>query len=265
MKHVYLLFFLFFGLTVKSQDSLTLLSSISIKANLFTTDPLGNIYLVTTSNSLIRYNSQGDSIGFFNEIKKGKITQIDATNPLRILLYFSEYNQIVVLDRLLTFKSSLKLNQAGIFNVECIANSADGEIWIFEPVSGVLLKIDDKLTIKSTTTLKNIVEQNLNPCYLIEQDRNLFMIDSLAGIKRFDQYGFYKTSYNFYTKEAQFFNDYLVYFKTPYLYSYHTKVMTENKLLLPHPEDILQTRIERNRLYVLRPDKLDIYTLSPSE
>jgi hypothetical protein len=246
----------------KGQEPLELQKSIPFKATLFTTDPVGNIYLISSSNAVYRYNNQGDSIGFFNEIKKGKITQIDATNPLRILLYYAEYSQIVVLDRLLTKKSAMRLNNSGLFNVNCVANSADGNIWIFEPASGTLLKIDDKVDIRQSTALKTLLPENLDPCFMVEQDRNLFMVDSLEGIKRFDQFGFYKTTYAFQTKEVQFINDYLIYYKAPHLYSYHTTTLEEQKLEVPLPNDVKQVRVERNLLYVLRSDRLDIYPLS---
>lgn len=254
-----ILFCSFFA--ANGQDSLSFERSIPTKAILFTTDPTGNIYLANSSNAIYKYSSQGDSLGFFNEIKKGRITQIDATNPLRVLLYFADYSQIVVLDRLLTKKSSMRLNSVGLFNVNCIANSADGNIWIFEPASGTILKIDDQLDIRFSVELKNIIPENLDPSYMIEQDRNLFMLDSLEGIKRFDQYGFYKTSYAFQAKEAQYINDYLIYYKAPYFYSYHTSTLQERKLLIPSPLDVKQVRAERNFIYVLRQDRLDIYRL----
>lgn len=244
------------------QNGLTPIKSIPFKANLFTTDPVGNVYLVNSSNTLYRFNNQGDSIGYFNEIKKGRITHIDATNPMRILLFYADYSQIVVLDRLLAKKSSMRLNTSGLFNVNCIANSTDGQIWIFEPASGTLLKIDDKVDITLSVSLKPLLPENLDPSFLVEQDRNLFMVDSVEGIKRFDQFGFYKTSYAFNTKEVQYINDYLIYYNRPYLFSYNTSTLVEQKLEIPIPNDVKQVRVERNLLYVLRNDRLDIYTLS---
>lgn len=255
-------FFLFISFNSFSNDTLTWKFSIPVNASLFSTDPNGNIYIVRNDNSFIRYNSVGDSTGFFNEIKKGKITQIDATNPMRVLLYFSEYGQIVILDRLLTKKSTLKLPLIGLFNVNCIANSADGNIWLYEPVSGTLMKIDDVPSIRFTTTLKNIIEENIDPVFMVEQDRSLFMVDSIQGIKKFDQFGFYQSGFPFLTNEVQYINRYLVYYKHPLLYSYNTQTFNEATLKLPNQEDILQVRTERNYVYILRKESLDIYQLN---
>ena len=128
------IFFYTFLLLLKTQlcsaDSLVFLKTIPIEARLVSTDPVGNIYLVKENNTLLRLNDKGDSIGVFNEIKKGKISHIDASNPLRILLFFSDYNQLVVLNNMLTRKNVYQLNSIGLNNVSCIANSADGTIWL---------------------------------------------------------------------------------------------------------------------------------------
>jgi len=128
---------------VSAIDSLIFVKQIHIQSTQFTTDPVGNVYIVKGNNTLLKYNAKGDSIGFFNEIKKGKITQVDASNPLRILIFLADYGNVLMLDNLLTLKNTLKLNSLGIINATCIANSADGSIWAYDP-SGMLMKINNK-------------------------------------------------------------------------------------------------------------------------
>jgi len=260
--NVMLMLFVSFYTMVKAQESLSLAHSFSIESSYFTTDPLGNLYVVKNNNALMRYNSNGDSTGFFNEIKKGRITSIDATNPMRTIVYYGEYGQILVLDQLLSKKSSMNLAQLGLFNIRCISNSADGKIWVYDVASGTLLKMDDNQTISFTSSLRNVLEQNIDPQMMVEQDRSLFMVDSIQGIKKFDQYGFYQTSYAFNATEIQYFNNFLVYYKKPFLYSYNTKTLSEQKIEVPDSEDCLQVRLERNRLYIRRSAKVDMYNLN---
>lgn len=262
MKSLLILFISIFLLAEISSasDSLIFVKSISVSSRLFTTDPVGNIYLVKGSNALIKYNSNGDSTGFFNEIQKGKITQIDATNPLRVLLYFADYGNILMLDNVLSLKSTLKLSALGMVNVPCIANSADGNIWLYDP-SGNLIKVNNKPEISFTISLRNVLDHAIDPVYMIEQDRALYIVDSTEGVKKFDQFGLYKTSFPFLTKEIQYFNSYLVYYNPPYLVSYNTLSMQENKILLPDPDNIIKVRVERNNVFILRNESLDIYSL----
>lgn len=242
-----------------AEDSIFLIKKIPVKSTLFTTDPVGNIYLVKGNNSVIKYNSNGDSIGFFNEIKKGRLTQIDASNPLRVLLFFADYGNILILDNVLSLKSTLKLSTLGIVNAPCIANSADGNIWVYDP-AGTLVKINSKPEISFTTSLRNVLEKTIDPVYMTEQDRSLFIVDTLEGIKKFDQFGLFKTSYPFTTQEVQYFNSYLVYFTAPFLISYNTNSMHENKIRIPDASDVLKIRVERDHIFVLRSQSFDIYT-----
>lgn len=261
MKFLITSLFLFFSLFCRANDSLVLIKTIPIEARLFTTDLLGNCYLVKGNNELIKYNAQGDSIAQFNEIKKGQITQIDATNPLRVLLYYSDYGQIIILDNMLSKKNVLKLNSVGLYNVSLIANSIDGNVWVFDQSSNSLIKFDNQLELVSTSNLRNLVTESVNPIYMVEQERNLFMVDSTEGIFKFDLYGFYNTTYHFKTNEIQYINGYLVYKNLPYLYSYQTQTISEKKILLPNSETILQVRIERNKVFILRKNGLEIYDL----
>src|ERR1700712_6031537 len=59
----------------------------------FTVDNLENIYLVNNnSNQLKKLDGNGDSAGVFNNIRKyGKLFSIDATNPLKLLLFYKNF------------------------------------------------------------------------------------------------------------------------------------------------------------------------------
>src|SRR5215212_6022306 len=55
----------------------------------FAVDNLDNIYVLNSTDQLKKYNARGDSIAVFNNVKKfGRISTIDASNPLKVLLYY---------------------------------------------------------------------------------------------------------------------------------------------------------------------------------
>jgi hypothetical protein len=251
-----------FFLRASANDSVQFVKTIPCFAKLFTTDAIGNIYVVTRNNSLVKYNANGDSLAVFNEVRQGKITQVDATNPLRILVYFSNYGQILILDNMLTLKSILKLPQIGLQNIRCIANSVDSKIWIYDPFEARLLKVDDKLNTQFSIPMRNILETPLDPIYMVEQDRNLYVVDSTLGIFKFDLFGFYNTSYLFNTNEVQCFKSDIVYWNKTVLVSYNTQTLYEKKLLLPSISDVLQVRVERNKVYIRSSNSIQIYNLN---
>jgi hypothetical protein len=59
----------------------------------FTVDNLENVYLVNNnSNQLKKITGEGDSAGVFNNVRKyGKLFSIDATNPLKLLLFYKNF------------------------------------------------------------------------------------------------------------------------------------------------------------------------------
>ena len=255
-----LLSLIWLSTSASASDSLQLLRHIPIQARFFTTDPLGNSYLVLNDQSMLRLNASGDSIGFFNQIKKGTLTHIDATNPLRVLLNYGQFGQVVILDNQTSVKTSFNLTRLGIFNAPLIANSADAQIWTYDPGTGELIKVDEAPQVRFKTGLRNVFDETLNPCFMVEQDRRFFLVDAVNGVFVFDQYGLFKLRYPIQANAIQFFNEYIVYYQSPELISYHTRSLREERMKLPNADNILQVRVERNRLYVLYRDGLSIFS-----
>src|SRR5882757_5717359 len=91
----------YFAIGAKAADSLIHVKAIPISARSLASDELGNVYVVKNDNSLIRYSQNGDSTAFYKSISNGDITTVDASNPLRVLLYYAPFSKVVVLDRML--------------------------------------------------------------------------------------------------------------------------------------------------------------------
>jgi len=262
----YIIFILcFFNTNVFALDyKLQLKKSIAVENGYFTTDPIGNIYLVKDNNFIIKYNSLGDSIGVFNDISAGPVTSIDASNPLRVLVFYSGFSQIKILDNMLSLKNKLDLSNLGLFNIPAIANSMDGNIWVFDP-TGNLLKINDRLEIQHSYPLRNMIDFVVSPSHMVERDRTLYMTDTTQGIMQFDRYGFYRTVYRFRTSECNVMNNYIVYYADGKLHSYNIKSLQASVIDLPDPNSIQFARIEKNYIYILRSAKIDIYSFQQNK
>jgi hypothetical protein len=249
-------------LQLHAADSLLLIKKIPMHATLFTTDKEGNVYCAQKNNTVNRYNDNGDSTGYFSAVRRGKISQIDASNPMRLLLYYADVPQLVMLNRMMSPVNTIDLKQVNIYNCPSISNSADGLIWAYNTLNTELVKIDD--TGKPTTKSYNLLQQfqtNVQPIFITEQERFLFVIDSTLGVLKFDAFGNYITAYHFNTKEIQYVNNQLVYYNNGQITSYNTKTITEQKIKLPALQHILNARIERNRVFILCTDALYIYQL----
>ena len=134
MRILLSILFLISAFTSSAQQSaFTQVKSIEGEFIDFTVDNLGNYFLLSKNNQLKKLNAQGDSTGIFNDVRRyGKLYSIDATNPLKVLLYYKNFSTVVVLDRFLNMINTIDLRKQNIFQVKAVAQSSDNNIWLYD-------------------------------------------------------------------------------------------------------------------------------------
>lgn len=247
---------------VFATDSLILIKKLPVLSNTITTDKTGNLYIATKSNCIYKYNIKGDSTGFYSAVRRGNISQIDASNPMQIVLFSAEQNVVTLLDRLLVEKNKIDFKKAHMYNCPSVSNSADGDLWVYDAFENALRKVNDKLQVQNNSfNFTQQFGQEVKPTFLTEQERNLFVVDSSYGILKFDVFGNYVTTYHFKTKEIQFVNGQLIFLDNGVLNLYNIQSLVEKKLQLPNASNILQARVERNIIYIRYADAVYMYKL----
>ena len=253
------LFIVFFAsvLTVSSQE---LHRQIAIKGRFMTVDELGNVYVVRNDNTLMRYNENGDSTGFYRSVMNGEIGFVDATNPLRVVVYYPEYFKVVLLDRMLSQKNDLDLRKLHIANASVIASSADGNIWVYDRFNARLKKIDEQLNeVNQSNDLRQELQTVPTPYFMTERDWRVYLCDTTKGIFVFDRYGSYVNQYPITgVKYLQVQGSKFIYRKEDSLYSWDVDKVKNVTLPLPTEEKIINAAIVRDKLYLLYKDKLTI-------
>lgn len=157
----------------------------------FATDNLGNIYLLTAKNQIKKINGSGDSLGVYNDVKRyGKIYSINASNPLKILVYYKDFSTIIILDRLLNVRATIDLRKQNIIEVKAVTNSYDNNIWIFDELDSKLKKIDEtgKVLFESTD-FRQVFDDVPTPVSLYDRDGQLYLYDPKKGLLVLDYYG----------------------------------------------------------------------------
>ena len=178
-------------MTVNAQTAKPLREIIT-DARTMSMDELGNSYIVRSDNTLVRYNSSGDSTGFYRSALNGDIGFIDATNPLRVLLFYPAFAKVIFLDRMLTEKSETDLHRNHILQTTAVATSSDGRLWVYDPFNAKLLKLDESGDVaRSGNDLRQELSFVPNPCFLLERDRKVYMCDTAHGVLIFDQFATY--------------------------------------------------------------------------
>ncbi len=202
----------------------------------FTADNLDNVYLINSSNQLKKINAKGDSVGIFNDVRKyGKLNFIDATNPLKLLLYYENFSTIVVLDRFLNKLNAINLRRQNIFKVKTIATSYDNKIWLFDEGDGKLKKIDDNGDVlNETVDFRQIFDTLPSPTKIIDRDGFVYLYDTTKGFYIFDYYGALKNTIPFSNwKNVDVIGKDLYGFGDSSLYQYPINSLNLKEFMLP--------------------------------
>ena len=188
-----------FSATAQKDSALYFTKLISGDFSYFATDNLDNIYLLSSNNQLKKINSNGDSAGVFNDVRKyGKLFAIDVTNPLKLLLYYQNFSTVVVLDRFLNVRNVINLRNQNIFNVKTIATSYDNNIWLFDEGDAKLKKIDDNgLVLSETIDFRMVFDSIPSPVQILDTDGFVTLYDPNKGFYIFDYYGALKNKLPF--------------------------------------------------------------------
>ncbi len=157
-------------------------------------DNLDNVYILTSTDQLKKYNNNGDSLAVYNNVRRfGKVSSLDVSNPLKVLLYYKDFSSIVILDRLLSVRSTIDLRKNNILQVSAIGQSYDNKIWVFDSYDNKLKKIDDdgKILLE-TPDLRMVFNQAVAPQQIIDNNKQVYLYDIQSGVFIFDNYGSFK-------------------------------------------------------------------------
>ncbi len=157
----------------------------------FTADNLGNLYILSRDNQLKKAGPNGDSLSVYNDVRRyGKVYSIDATNPLKLLLFYKDFGTIVVLDRFLNVRTTINLRQNNIFQVKAVGQSYDNNIWLYDEQEAKLKKLNDEgVAIDQFSDFRQVMDTTPSPVEIIDSDRLLYLYDPGTGLYVFDYFG----------------------------------------------------------------------------
>ena len=237
------------------------LYSVKTTCDFFTTDYLGNLYTVKR-DEIIKYNSTGEKIKMYSNKKLGKIFSVDASNPLRILVYYKDFSVVVLLDSQLSSNGDeIHLEEMNLEQTDLVCTSFNNGIWVFNRQNMELIRLNESLEkIVLTGNLNRILNLDLHPDFLIEYNGNVYLHDPAEGILVFDIFGTYsKTIPLFAIREFQLRDQVIQYFSPRKISKYHLRELWTKELELA-PE-VNAARMEKDKLFLAYPDSVSVYHL----
>lgn len=157
-------------------------------------DHLDQLYLISSTGQIKKFNSFGDSLAVYNQLRNyGKLFSIDVTNPLKILLFYKDFSTVVVLDRFLSIISTIDFRRNKVLQPAAIGLSYDNNIWVYDEYDHRLKKINEQGAILTETSdLRQALNETPAPQKILNNNNLVFLADTAYGIFVFDNYGSFK-------------------------------------------------------------------------
>ncbi len=245
-----------------SQPGYVLEKELDYKADFFTSDQLGNLYIIKNTE-LKKVDFENNQEKNYSNSLFGKISTVDVSDPFKTLLFYKDFNKIVFLDKNLSeIISPIILDDLGYYNVLSVCQSVNGGFWLFDQSLSQLVYIDKNLnTVKKSSQLSDLLRQNIEQkqVFMLEKNDYIYLGINGEGVLLFDNYGTYLKTFPLLNSGGfQVSNGIISYYKKGELYFYNTNNFTENHITLPK-HDCIQVRIENKRLFMQTKEKIFIY------
>jgi len=249
---------------VKAQqplESLNLIKTIDKKANLISSDKLGNLYAVE-NQEVFKYDANGNLLQK-NSLKSfGNLFSLDVSNPMKILAFYKDYNKIVFLDNMLAPSAgALDLASIGFDQATLACTSHDNGLWLFNSLNFEIVRMDPSFKVTHQSgNIAQLTGYAIKPTLLFETNNQVFLCDTLTGVLVFDVFGTYiKTIPIKFISDLQVENN-IMYFIEPHGFgSFDTILLQQNEIALSE-KNIGQIRLQKNRVFIRLSDKLMIYS-----
>lgn len=223
-------------------------------------DRLNNIYIADKKGNLKQYTN-GLLQQIFSPQKSGSITLVEAWNPLKIFLFYADFQEYLFLDRFLTSAQRYSSNEWSRYS-GMMTISADNNLWIIDYVDFGLKKYDINFSQFTVTTPFDLIldPENHEISFIREYQNLVFISDKVSGILVFDNMGNYlrkipATEINYFS----FLGDYLYFLQGDELIA--TNIYSAEKKIIKLPEPALFALAYDKHIALITEDALNIYEL----
>lgn len=175
------------SLSVKTQE----INSFETTATLFEIDNLGFCYFVEGSK-LIQTDSEFNTLYEYSDKSYGDISILDVSNPLRILVFYKDFNVILFLDNKLSpLRDPILLDDLGVYSIDAVCSSASGSFRVYDNQASTVITIGSDLSVVQKGTNLYSLAGDQKAIALKETANFVFLQTENSWIIRMDKFGNY--------------------------------------------------------------------------
>lgn len=229
-------------------------------------DKSGRAYLLDPKRNLFMLDSLGRPVNTFSPPSRGRITSVEAWNPMKLLLFYEDRQELVLLDRFMRPIAATRLTDLGYMgNVRAATLASDDSFWLFNESDFTLSKLDMRYQqpIVETPLALILDKDRFDVRFIREYQNTVYLLDYNGGIYVFDNLGNYKKKLPFTGVSYIGFKGNELYFvKDKQLHFFDLYLLQKRTIPLPTDKDYLTALVSGTTVYLFTRDQADVYRLS---
>ena len=226
-------------------------------------DRRGTLFVVDAQNNIRQFGPDGQALNTYSPPLPGHVAQLEAWNTTKILVFYDDRQQLLLLDRFLAPITQVRTADFldGTIRVATIA--PDDRLWLFDESNIVLEQFDPNQQRPTIRTPMDLLIGRSKPDFrfLRQYQNNVYLVDRVNGIFVFDNLGNYRKKLPFAgLSYVGFRGDELYYVADHALHFFHLYTFADRTLPLPAPGATL-VLVGEQYAYVLLPKQIQVYKL----
>jgi len=153
-------------------------------------DPLSNKYLVSEEMQIQKYKPDGTFWNRYENNRLGSIGWVDVSNPFMVLVFYPQYQSLVILDNNMSESGRLNFSSIGFGNVRTAAISDDNNIWILDEGNRKLTKIktSGEIVVDGIPYFGFDIDGS-KPIHLLQKSNFVYISQAGKKVQVFDIFG----------------------------------------------------------------------------
>lgn len=226
-------------------------------------DRRGTLYVVDAQNNILQFGPDGQALNTYSPPLPGHIAQLEAWNTTKILVFYDDRQQLLLLDRFLAPLTQVRTADLVDGTIRTATIAPDDRLWLFDESNLALEQVDLNQQRPTISTPMDLLIGRSKPDFrfLRQYQNNLYLVDRVNGIFVFDNLGNYRKKLPFAgLTYVGFRGDELYYVADDALHFFHLYTFADRTVPLP-AAGARQVLVGEQYAYVLLPNAIQIYKL----
>lgn len=229
-------------------------------------DRRGTLYVADAQNNVHQYGPDGHALNTYSPPQPGHVAQIEAWNTTKILVFYDDRQELLMLDRFAAPISQLNLLELLEGTARAATLAPDDRIWLLNESDLTLRQFDPTQPRNTRNTPLDLLIGRSRPDFrfLREYQNNLYLVDRVNGIYVFDNLGNYRKKLPFSNlTTVGFRGDELYFLVDGAVQLFHLYNLTQRTVALPpvSATDVRQVLLGEGYAYIFTLSGIQVYKL----